>query len=91
MHACNLEVVIHAQTNDIAHDCCQEPKLYETAFRKIKETKRLGALRLALKFSLPTLAGSALVVTRAGQQVGLQFWLFGHIGHHWAKKRAAPT
>jgi hypothetical protein len=54
-----------------------------------KEIKQLGALRSALKFSLPTLAGSAPVNTRAGQQAGLQFWLFGHIGHHRAKKRAA--
>lgn len=50
----------------------------------------MGALRLALKFSLPTLAGSAPVDTRAGQQAGLQFWLFGHVGHHRAKKRAIP-
>lgn len=33
----------------------------------MKEIKQLGALRSALKFSLLTLAGSALVGTRAKQ------------------------
>lgn len=42
-------------------------ELGKITVKNIKEIKRLGALRSALKFSLPTLAGSAPVDTRAGQ------------------------
>ena len=55
----------HVQSYGMSPVCGQE--LNKIAFRNIKEIKRSGALRSALKFSLPTLAGSAPVDTRAGQ------------------------